>query len=218
MNPVKRLSNGRRSPFGRARRPAYRLRHRPVVRLRPGMRYSRQPDEDPVDYQLFAAWLQLPLPRPGRKAAAAALGCSRHRLSRLFTRQRWKTRTTAFDNHRAHAASRALDELLRQESKDWHERARNFRAQEWLLHEQMFASATAAFARFEAHPGRASLTDAIRLLELSSVLGRRACGLPLNPGASKPEPPVIYPDVEACLRKIYGDENEASPEPSSLNQ
>jgi hypothetical protein len=180
--------------------------------------WSRQPDEDPVDYQLLAAWLQLPLPRPNRKAAAAALGCSRHCLSRRFTRQHWKIRTTAFDNHRAHAASRALDELLRQESKDLQERARDFRLQEWLLHEQMFASATTALARFEAPPGRASLADVIRLLELSSVLGRRACGLPVNPGAPKPEPPVTYPEVEACLRKIYGSENEAFPEPPSPNQ
>jgi hypothetical protein len=43
MNPVKRLSNGRRSPLGRARRPAHRLRHRPVARLRPGMRYWSRP-------------------------------------------------------------------------------------------------------------------------------------------------------------------------------
>jgi hypothetical protein len=178
----------------------------PVAPHQPGPLWSRQPGEPAEDYQLFAGWLQLPAPRPPRRAAAAALGCTPHRLSRLFTRHRWRVRAAAFENHRADAASRALDELLRSQAKSWQERAHNFRLQEWLLHEQMMAAAMSAVREFEKHPGRASLTDLVKLLELASVLGRRACGLPLDPAEAAPAPPSIRPEFEEALRKVYGSD------------
>ena len=169
--------------------------------------WSRQTDEPAVDYQLFAAWLQLPVPRPARKAAAAALGCSPHHLGRLVARHRWKTRAAAFDHHRADATSRALDDLLRQETKDWLERARLFRLQEWTLHERMMTTAQAALDEFMKHPGRASLTDLTRLLDLASILGRRAAGMPVGTGKNHPPSvPHSNPEAEAALRKIYGPE------------
>jgi hypothetical protein len=103
--------------------------------------WSRQPDESAEDYQIFAVWLQLPVPRPARRIAATTLQCSMHRLRRLFARYRWKTRTAAFDTYCAHLASEAIEELLRNESLNRRERAQSFRLQEWLLHEQMVAAA-----------------------------------------------------------------------------
>jgi hypothetical protein len=165
--------------------------------------WSLQPDEPAADYQLFAAWLQLPPPRRFTKTAAM-LGCSLHRLRRLSARHRWKTRAAAFDNHRASAASRALDQLLQEETSDWKERVERFRLQEWLLHEEIFQAASEAVRQLRKHPGRASLSDIARLYDLASVLGRRACGMPLNPpAAAKFEPPFFRPDVDAALKKIY---------------
>ena len=135
-----------------------------------------------------------------------------YRLRKLAARHNWKTRAAAFDNHRANAASLALDQLLRDETLSWKERAERFRLHEWLLHEQMLQAATAAARELQNHPSRASLNDIVKLYELASVLGRRACGLPLDPAsAPEPEPPSWHPDAEAALRKIYGEDDAAKP-------
>lgn len=166
--------------------------------------WSLQPNEAAADYQLFAAWLQLPSPRRFRNAASA-LGCSLYRLRRLSARHHWKTRAAAFDNDRANAASRALEELVRAETSDWKERVERFRHQEWLLHEDMLRAASEAARQLQKHPSRASLNDLIKLYELASVLGRRACGMPLEPpAAANFEPPFLRPEFEAALDRIYG--------------
>jgi hypothetical protein len=166
--------------------------------------WSLQPNEPAADYQLFAAWLQIPPPRRFT-TTAAMLGCSLHRLRRLSARHHWKPRAAAFDRHRASAASLALDQLLRNETSDWKERVERFRLQEWLLHEEMLQAASEAVRQLRKHPGRASLSDIARLFDLASVLGRRACGMPLDPpAAAKFDPPFSRPDVEAALQKIYG--------------
>ncbi len=174
--------------------------------------WSPQPGEPPADYQLFAAWLQLTPPRRSRNAAAA-LGCSVHRLRRLCARYRWKTRAAAFDRRRASSVALALDQLLRDETSDWRGRAERFRLQEWLLHEQMLQAASDAIAQLRKHPRRASLSDIVKLHELAFALGRRACGMPLDPPpAARPEPPPRRPDVQAALRKIYGSAGDAQGE------
>ena len=171
--------------------------------LNPQPLWSRQPDEPAADYQLFAAWLQRPAPRPLTKSAVA-LDCSLHRLRRLAVRYHWRTRAAAFDNHRADAASAALDQLLRDEALDWQERAHRFRLQEWLLHKQMMEAARAAVREFRKHPGRASLTELVRLIELGSVLGRRASGMPAGDTPAPVPEPLHRLDFEAALQKIYG--------------
>jgi hypothetical protein len=175
--------------------------------------WSRQPGEPAADYQLFAAWLRLPAPRPLTKSAGA-LGCSLHRLRRLGVRHNWRTRAAAFDNHRADAASAALDQLLRDEKLDWQERAHRFRLQEWRLHKQMAKAAQAAVREFRKHPGRASLAELTRLIELTSLLGRRSSGMPLDPAAASPAPPPDRIEVEEALRKIYGSDAEIDAKPA----
>ena len=50
------------------------------------------------------------------------------------------------------------------------------------------------------------------MINLASVLGRRACGMPLDAGAGAEfEPPTSNPDFEAALRKIYGTTNSGEP-------
>jgi hypothetical protein len=169
-----------------------------------------QPDEPAADYQLFTAWLQLPVPRSFPKAAVS-LHCSVHRLRRLSRQHNWKTRAAAFDQHRAHAASRALDQLLSEETSSCKERAERFRLQEWLLHEEMLEAAFSAVRELQKHPRRASLADVAKLLDLVSTLGRRASGLPLDPATVEPDlPRPRNPEAEAALNKIY-DSDEYKP-------
>jgi hypothetical protein len=186
--------------------------------LNPQPLWSLQPDEPAVDYQLFAAGLQLPAPR-GFAQTAATLGCSVHRLRRLSARHNWKTRAAAFDNHRANVASLALDQLLRDETSSWKERVERLRLQEWLLHEEMIQAATDAARELRKRPRLASLRDIAKLFDLASILGRRACGMPLTPRAADEfEQPVSRPEVQAALAKIYGSSDCCGPSPASAEQ
>ncbi len=217
-NPPQKIEN--RSDFGQKwSDSASQTPEPPEPSKRPGNSepiWSLQPGEPAAEYQLFAAWLQLPAPRHLAKAAAT-LRCSLHRLRQISARHEWKTRAVAFDRHRASAASRALDQVLSDEASNWKERVERFRLQEWLLHEEMLQAATAAARQLRNHPGRGGFNDILKLYELASVLGRRACGLPLEPKPdAEPSPPPWYPDAKAALEKIYGTNNScktaASPE------
>jgi hypothetical protein len=76
----------------------------------------------------------------------------------------------------------------------------------------MFQAASAAVRELRKHPGRASFSDIVKLYDLASVLGRRACGMPLDPAfIPKTEPPSRHLDAEAALRKIYGPPDVCEP-------
>jgi hypothetical protein len=173
--------------------------------------WSRQADEPAADYQVFVAWLQRPAPRFFRQSADA-LHCSASRLRRLSVRHRWKTRAAAFDNHRADAASEALNASLHAESVDWQQRAERAREESWVLHQQMVDAARVAIHEFQKHPRRATLTELARMFDLASVLGRRACGLPLEHAPVKEEETTVpvRPDFEESLRRVYGPPEENS--------
>ena len=171
--------------------------------------WQRQPNEPAADYQLFTGWLELPAPRRFSRTAAT-LGCSVYRLRRLAARHNWRSRAAAFDNHRADASSRALDQLLQQETLDWKKRTEQFRLQEWALHEEMLQAAWAAAREVRKHPNRVSLHGLVKLYELASTLGRRAVGLPLDYVPPKTEPRAPDPDFEEALQKVYG----SPPEPA----
>lgn len=138
----------------------------------------------------------------------------RREIRRLagLAHERELSSAAAFDNHRAHAASLALDQLLRDEAMGWKERAERFRLQEWLLHEEMLQAAAAAARELRKHPARTNLKDVVKLLDLASILGRRACGMPLDPAsAPEPEMPFGHPDAKAALEKIYGPGSSSNP-------
>ena len=183
----------------------------PFGTLNPQHPWSLQPNEPPADYQIFVAWLQLPVPRRFRKAAVP-VGYSLHRLRQLSARHNWKTRAAAFDHYRANAASLALDQLVRDETANWKERAQRFRLQEWQLHEDMLEATSEAIRQLRKHPARISLNDLVKLYDLASILGRRACGMPLEPAvAAESNPPSSYLDFEAAPRKVYGPDNSSKP-------
>jgi hypothetical protein len=139
------------------------------------------------------------------RKAAIALGCSVQRLRRLSRQHNWPARCDAFDNHRASAMSRALDQILNDEISDLKQRAERFRLQEWLLHEEMLEAARAVVRDLKSHPRRVTIKDLTRLFDLASTLGRRAAGLPLDSASHEALPPRPNWDAEAALKKIYGD-------------
>ena len=159
--------------------------------LNPQPPWSLQPNEPAVDYNLFAAWLQLPSPRHFRKAASS-LGCSFYRLRRLSARHNWKTRAAGFDHYRASTSSLALDQLLRDETQDWKGRLERFRIQEWLLHEEMLQTAMRPFTKSRSVPASPVLETSSRLstwLSPSDALLAACLSTPL------PRPNPTHPQV-----------------------
>ena len=131
----------------------------------------------------------------------------------VSVRHRWKTRAAAFDHNLASAASLAFEQLARSQTADLKERIQLFRVQEWQLCQEMLHAAAGSIRQLRKHPGRVHPNDLVKLLNLTSILGRRACGLPLDSiGEAEPEPPTCSPSFEEALRKVFGP-NEA-PEPA----
>jgi hypothetical protein len=61
-----------------------------------------------------------------------------------------------------------------------------FRLQEWLLHEELLVTARDSVCELARHPGQASLTELVKLLDLAS-------GLPLDPADAPPDPRSVLP-------------------------
>lgn len=82
----------------------------------------------------------------------------------------------------------------------------NTREESWVLHEQMVHAAREAIHKFQKHPRRATLKELARVFDLASVMGRRACGLPLEPAPVKEEETTapVRADFEELLRRAYG--------------
>lgn len=75
-------------------------------------------------------------------------------------------------------------------------------------------TASDALRQFNCRTRCPSLSDIVQLMELASVLGRRACGMPLDPADAPPAPSPLEPEWEAALRKIYGPkQTEANASP-----
>jgi hypothetical protein len=167
--------------------------------------WDRQPGESARDYLDFVAWLECPVRRPMR-AAAARLNVSARRLRTLSARHRWRARALACDEHRAETARTVLEQHSQDAARSLEDRAQLFREQEWLLHEAMLEQARAALRGIRITRRRIpSLHSIARLLELASVLGRRACGLPVDGECVKRPPSLPSSDFEDAIQKIYGE-------------
>ncbi len=149
----------------------------------PNHPWNRQPGEPAGDYQLFLTWLRLRPPRHLRPAAVT-LKCPVSRLRKLSAARNWRARARAYDECLANAASQNLDRDLSKETADLRKRAELFRQQEWLLHEEMLAAAWEAIGKIRASKRTPNLSEIVRLLQLASDLGRRACGMPLQSSSS----------------------------------
>ena len=133
-------------------------------------------------------------------------------MRRLSVRHRWQTRAAAFDHNLASAASLALEQLARSETSDLKERIQIFRVQEWQLYQEMMHAAAGSIRQLQKHPGRVHPHDLVKLLNLTSVLGRRACGLPLDSiEEAESAPPTCNPSFEEALEKVFGRKEASKP-------
>jgi hypothetical protein len=92
----------------------------------------------------------------------------------------------------------------------WPKRQEDLREAEWQTSLKLFEHAASIL---ENPRVRCTLLDALRALELASILGRRATGLPLAPEEERP--PKLLPwqqvseeEISMRIRKIYGPASE----------
>jgi hypothetical protein len=78
------------------------------------------------------------------------------------------------------------DAIPHDSTSDWAGCAQRFHIREWLQHEEMLQAASECVRLIRKHPSGVRRNDLVKILDLASVLGRRACGMPIDPavGAS----------------------------------
>ncbi|HSU55380.1 MAG TPA: hypothetical protein VLT36_15095 [Candidatus Dormibacteraeota bacterium] len=114
---------------------------------------------------------------------------------------------------------------------DWHERARQCRAEEWTLSNELLALSRRLLIRhIAAAKGNVPLSQVERLLQLSMKLARLSTDLDKNKGGENEcrECCRAREEMEAALQRIYGEAAEkrtaaeeaaqASRSPSTLDQ
>jgi hypothetical protein len=70
-------------------------------------------------------------------------------------------------------------------------------------------AARSVAAEMQEHPRRVSLSQLANILLLASNLGRRACGMPIDPNPQAPPAPRLPdPQIEEALNRIYGPKDE----------
>ena len=109
-------------------------------------------------------------------------------------------------------------------SVDWAKRQEDLHEAEWQTSQELIKRAREILDNPRV---RCTFLDALRALELASILGRRATGLPLTPEQEKPQKLLTWQHVseEETIRRIkqvYGSASqvdgtdEANSEPAAL--
>jgi hypothetical protein len=95
---------------------------------------------------------------------------------------------------------------------EWAERKEELRATEWALHLALVKAGQRALERLTSDGGRAiGPTEAARLLDLASKLGRLATGLSTeSTEVTGGVPGALQVDIEVALKRVYGEEKRTS--------
>jgi hypothetical protein len=116
----------------------------------------------------------------------------------------WHDRVSDYDLQLVERQQNAQDLALASKIADWTQRQEALREVEFEMSLRLIKRAREILdnPRTYFRP-----SDALRALELASELGRRACGLSLEP---QPLPlPDPFPNLEYMLEKAYGKRSEA---------
>jgi hypothetical protein len=175
--------------------------------------WQRQSDETAAAFNAFVAYLRLKGRRSVR-AVAVPTGLSVPVLRRLSARHHWPARVQAFETRLAEAREAAVDAVIRSTTVVGQSQLEQLRLDVFLLARKVLA-ASDSWLRAATNPRRryVPLGQLVRLIELSSKLGRLATGLPVGagraPACSEPLGYWTQPSVEEALEKIYGSKEPA---------
>lgn len=169
------------------------------------MEFERLPRESGKAFEAFNLYLNM-----GAKRSTAAvgkkLGKSGGLIERWCTKFDWAGRVRAFETHLAIVERQATEVAVRAKAAEWVARDEALREQEWKTREEALEMARESIARWRKNKKRVgSLEGIARLLELSSTLGHRATGSPMERVAvTGDDGGPVRVEFEAALRKVYG--------------
>ena len=180
--------------------------------------FEQQPKESAKAFAAFALYLSMG-PERSAAAVAAQLAKSEQLIRRWSARWRWTDRVAAHGAHFAAVERHAMEAIARGKSVEWAAREQAQREEEWASRAEALALAREAIARWKKNEGRCgSLEGIARLLELASILGRRATGMATDKTEITGEDGgPIRVELSAALNKIYGDvvDVEVTPVPAA---
>lgn len=180
--------------------------------------FEQQPKESAKAFAAFALYLNMGSERSAA-AVAAQLAKSEQLIRRWSARWRWTDRVAAHGAHFAAVERQAMEAIARGKSVEWAAREQAQREEEWASRAEALELAREAIARWKKNAGRCgSLEGIARLLELASILGRRATGMATDKTELTGEDGgPIRIELSAALNKIYGDvvDVEVTPVPAA---
>ena len=182
------------------------------------LEFEQQPKESAKAFAAFALYLSMG-PERSAAAVAAQLAKSEQLIRRWSARWRWTDRVAAHGAHFAAVERHAMEAIARGKSVEWAAREQAQREEEWASRAEALELAREAIARWKKNEGRCgSLEGIARLLELASILGRRATGMATDrTEVTGEDGGPIRVELSAALNKIYGDavDVEVTPVPAA---
>jgi hypothetical protein len=183
----------------------------------PSFVWQRQPGESPADFTAFACYLRL----KGRRSHQAVAERTQLRLGtvrRLSAKFNWPIRVRAFEAALAEATETSLASVVRNQPAAEQAALEDFRRREFELAQGVLHASRAWLDR-ACDPRRRtlSLTQIVRLIELSSKLGRLATDMPYGQPKRRRLRPEDRPGSwtgrshEESLALIYGPASAAPP-------
>ena len=112
----------------------------------------------------------------------------------------WHDRVSDYDLQLIERQQNAQDLALAAKIADWTQRQDALRELEFEMSLRLIKRAREILDNPRTH---FQASDALRALELASELGRRACGLSLEPQPLPPPDP--FPDLEYLIERAYGN-------------
>lgn len=131
-------------------------------------------------------------------------------------RYNWRGRVHAYNTHLLQTRMTVETDARRDQAQVWADRSAAFKELEWRAAQDLLAAARVHLdAILAAEPGKVSLTDVARTLEIASKIGRLATGLSTDKQEiTGPDGGPIRLEFEAALRKIYGPVVDVSTNPA----
>ena len=169
---------------------------------------TRRPRESAKAFEAFTAYLELGSAR-SLGAVAQRLCKSKALLERWCAKFGWVERVNGYTAQMLATKQKLKEEFLREMALAEAQRDAAQSESEWKARCRALRLANETMDRWEANPDKFGTLEGIaRLVELSSVLGRRSRGMPLQvkeePKQLENKGPTISIEFRTALEKIYG--------------
>jgi hypothetical protein len=180
--------------------------------------FSPAPGETQKAFETFLSYFDMGQTRSFTKLAKLT-GVNVKSIKSWATRFCWQERLRAYHTHLLRARLAMDTDARRNEAELRAERARLLEDAEWKVAEMLLRAAQNTLDLLIQSPGKRTLTDVARAVEIASKLGRLATGGANEQVAHAGEVNLKFQlEIEDAIRKVYGPIVDATPEEPADNQ